>query len=57
MSCSDDEKTRETQTWHTDAGELPAAVDAGAKVLAGVGVALVDVHLTSGSGVSLRSGE
>ena len=50
-------KQEKKQTWHTDAGELPAAVDAGAQVLAGVGVALVDVHLTSGSGVSLRSGK
>ena len=44
-------------TWHADTGELSAAVNAGPEVLAGVGVALVDIHLTPGPGVSLQGGE
>ena len=44
-------------TWHADTGELSTAVNAGSEVLAGVGVALIDIHLTPGPGVSLHIGK
>lgn len=41
-------------TWHTDASEASPLVDAGALVLAGVRVALVDVHFAAWSGEALK---
>ena len=41
-------------TRHADAGELALAVEAGAEVEAGVGVALVHIHLAPRPGVALQ---
>lgn len=42
-------------TWHAQACEAPDLIQAGGVVLAGVGMALVDVHLTARPRVALQT--
>lgn len=42
-------------TWHAQACEAPNLIQAGGIVLAGVGMALVDVHLTARPRVALQT--
>lgn len=44
-----------THTWHADAVESTDLVEAGGVVLAGVRLALVDVHLTAWTFITLKT--
>lgn len=43
------------RTWHTDAVEAANLVQAGGIIMAGIGHAFVDVHLTTGSFIPLQT--
>lgn len=45
----------DARTWHADAVEAADLVQAGGIVMAGIGHAFVDVHLTTGSFVALQT--